>query len=201
MVCLNPPRFREKCSAKHSRGPKSFRQVYEATIKLDELFAPRRAQKAGLLGTRFRLAKSWGGGSCRRIMPVLSEAEGNRQSELPSSHDSSVLVDFHACVQKTVSRGTQSKPERQVGVERSNRRPCRGYVRRNGVARLQLLQHRRNRRRSAGCNRNTLCFAFFAPRRALEAGLLGTRFRLAKSWRRGESNPRPKSATKRSLHA
>jgi len=40
-------------------GTKTFQQVYEATIKLDELFAPRRAQKAGLLGTRFRLAKSW----------------------------------------------------------------------------------------------------------------------------------------------
>jgi len=147
----------------------------------------------GKLGTPYPRRIWWRRRSCRWFMPALREAEGNPGSKLPSSHDSSASTGFRAFALRRESRVIQSTPLPLACAGLSSLRPCLGCVRRTGAGDLRQLPRRMNRRHIAGYSRNAF--------RSVPLGKLGAPYPRRIWWRRGESNPRPKSATPRSLHA
>ena len=100
-----------------------------------------------------------GGGSRKRITPVLSEAEGNPRSTPVSSLDSIASVGFRGFVQMKANRGLRSMQLPRVIDAQSIPRPCLRCARASGAVDPRPLPRTKSRRHSEGCSRNTVSLA------------------------------------------
>ncbi len=151
--------------------------------------APRQARDKVLQDETFG-----GGGSRRRFMPALSAAEGNPRSTPLFSRGSSVSVGSRVFALRKANRVFPSRRSQLANAWMSRLLPYLHCVLGNGEPDLAPFQRKRIDRRSEECSSSTLI-------RPCPSTSSGQSFARRKVWRRGESNPRPKSATARSLHA